>query len=233
MRTRRSQRAQDGPKASGDRGPPVHDGSARDLRAAAHAVDLARQLTGLVPVAHRPDACAESAFPDIFGFPERRIRIARTELACWSRAGRAGGLSITAGVSAAQTEVGACLTALADSGRSRTGIERVVRPAWDVPGVVDHRRRQCGADRGGSVPDRARRFGEDRHGGRARCSSRVGPVGHLSITVGDAMVRGEGQLASSAVGPMWDLLHSCKCHCEYSSSGRRTKFSEKENARGG
>ena len=49
-------------RASGDRVLPVDDGSARDLRAATRSVDLARQLTGLVPVAHRPDACTHSPF---------------------------------------------------------------------------------------------------------------------------------------------------------------------------
>jgi hypothetical protein len=50
------------PRAWGDREPPVTDGSACDLRAAAQAVDPARQLTCLVPVAPRPDACAEAPF---------------------------------------------------------------------------------------------------------------------------------------------------------------------------
>ena len=40
----------------------MEDGSARDLRAAVPSVHLARQLTGLVPVFHRPDACADSPF---------------------------------------------------------------------------------------------------------------------------------------------------------------------------
>jgi hypothetical protein len=42
------------PRAWGDREPPVTDGSACDLRAAAQAVDPARQLTCLVPVAPSP-----------------------------------------------------------------------------------------------------------------------------------------------------------------------------------
>ena len=49
-------------EASGDRVLPVDDGSARDPRAAANLVDPARQLTGLVPVAHRPNAREHAAF---------------------------------------------------------------------------------------------------------------------------------------------------------------------------
>ena len=55
---------------------PVDGGSACDLRAAAHAGDQARQLTGLVPVAHRPDARAHAPFRK-FHFREEEQEMAR------------------------------------------------------------------------------------------------------------------------------------------------------------
>ena len=49
---------------------PVDGGSARDLRAAAIAVDPARQLTGLCATTHRPDARAQAPAEDFSLCPE-------------------------------------------------------------------------------------------------------------------------------------------------------------------